>query len=77
MATYLEQVRNILLTRSGLTHRELAQAVFGPDNPHDQKVARQLAQLETRGLVRKEGQGGNKDQYRYFLTEAGKSVPHE
>jgi DNA-binding HxlR family transcriptional regulator len=77
MPTYLEQVRNILLSRPGRTHRELAEAVFGPDNPHNQRVMSQLIQLENRGLVRKEGQGGNKDQFWYFLTETGRSTPQD
>jgi DNA-binding HxlR family transcriptional regulator len=77
MATYLEQVKNILLTRPGLTHRELAEAVFGSDNPYQQRLMSQLMQLESRGLVRKEGKGGSKDQFRYFLTEAKQSGPLE
>ena len=77
MAIYKEQIRNLLLTRPGLTEKELTQAIFGPDNLFEQGIKRPLSTLQAQGILRKEGVGGIRDPYRYYLTEAGSSCAPE
>ena len=75
MATYKEQIRNLLAARPGLTERQLVEAIFGPMNLFHLRIHNQMAALKAQGVLRKDGRGGKRDPYRYFLTDAARS-PH-
>ena len=70
MASYMEQIQNLLQVRPGMTVKELAAAIFGPDNRFDQRVNPQVSMLMAQGVLRREGLGGNQDPYRYYLAAA-------
>jgi hypothetical protein len=77
MATYKDQIRTLLASHPGLTERQLVEAIFGR-NPFHLRIHNQMAALKAQGVLRKEGRGGKRDPYRYYLTDATRStLPHE
>ena len=58
----LEKIEN----QPGLTERELAERIFGPDG-YQQRVNSHCRVLHDRGIVERRGQGGPLDPYRYYL----------
>jgi hypothetical protein len=70
VASYPEQIQNLLRRRPGMTVKELTDAIFGPDNRFDQRVDHQVFMMMAQGALRREGAGGMLDPYRYYLAAA-------
>ena len=60
-----QQLVDLIETREGLTERELAMAIFGPDG-RQQNVNPTCRRLLSQGLVERRGEGGPREPYRYY-----------
>lgn len=61
-----KELLDLIRKREGLTERELAKAIFGPDG-YQQQVNQVCRSLCSQGLVERRGAGGTRDPYRYYL----------
>ena len=61
-----QELLDLVRTREGLTERELAKAIFGPDG-YQQQVNQVCRRLWSQGLVERRGEGGKRDPYRYYI----------
>ena len=62
------QLLDLIETQEGLTERELAKAIFGPEG-YQQQVNVTCRTLLSKGLVQRCGDGGTPDPYRYYLKK--------
>ena len=61
-----QKLIDLIETRGGLTERELAKALFGPDG-RQQNVNSTCRRLLSQGLVERRGRGGTREPYRYHI----------